>query len=67
MIDPIPTPPDVRHLRLPEVLKRTGYSRATLYRRMDAGLFPQGRKDGAIVYWPSDEVDEWQQQKRDAR
>jgi prophage regulatory protein len=33
-----------RILRLPEVMHRTGLSRATLYRRIASGDFPPGRK-----------------------
>jgi prophage regulatory protein len=46
-------------LRLPQILKRTGYSRATLYRRIKAGEFPAPGKDRRISYWPSSEVDAW--------
>jgi prophage regulatory protein len=45
-------------LRLPEVLTRSGYSRSTLYRRIDAGLFPRPVKPSQrISAWPLDEVD----------
>jgi prophage regulatory protein len=47
-------------LRLPQVLACTGYSRPTLYRRMDEGRFPRGRKDGRITWWSAREVAEWQ-------
>ena len=43
-------------LRLPEVLTRSGYSRSTLYRRIDAGLFPRPVKPSQrISAWPLDE------------
>jgi hypothetical protein len=50
-------------LRLPEVLKRSGYSRTTLYRRIAEGAFPRWIKDGRIALWPSREVDAWQAEK----
>jgi predicted DNA-binding transcriptional regulator AlpA len=47
-------------LRLRKVLSVTGYSRATLYRRIAEGKFPQPRKDGHISYWPANDVAAWQ-------
>lgn len=47
-------------LRLPQVLRITGYSRATLYRRIEEKKFPERRKDGRITYWSSNEVAAWQ-------
>lgn len=61
-----PTPPDPapggreRLIRLPEVLDRTGVSRATLYRRIGAGSFPEGRSlGGNLTAWVESEVDAW--------
>ena len=50
----------VRFLRLPEVLDRTGLSRSTIYVRLDRGLFPRPVSLGArAVGWLESEVDEW--------
>lgn len=54
---------DVKFIRLPQVKEMTGYSRATLYRRMAEGKFPKARKDGSIVYWTDVEVKDWQAKK----
>ena len=50
----------VRFLRLPEVLARTGLSRSTIYVRLDQGRFPRPVSLGArAVGWIEAEVDEW--------
>ncbi len=50
----------VRFLRLPEVLVRTGLSRSTIYVRLDQGRFPRPVSLGArAVGWIESEVDEW--------
>lgn len=50
----------VRLLRLPEVLARTGLSRSTIYVRLDQGRFPRPVSLGArAVGWIESEVDEW--------
>ena len=50
----------VRFLRLPEVLARTGLSRSTIYVRLDQGRFPRPVSLGArAVGWLESEVDEW--------
>lgn len=50
----------VRFLRLPEVLARTGLSRSTIYVRLDQGRFPRPVSLGArAVGWIESEVDEW--------
>ena len=36
--------PQKRFIRLPEVLSRTGYGRATIYRKMEDGSFPSSVK-----------------------
>ena len=54
-----PDPPD-RILRIKTVLARTGLTRSTLYRKMDAGTFPKnmristrcmGWRESAIAAW----------------
>jgi prophage regulatory protein len=48
-------------LRLPDVLKRTGYSRSGLYHKIDQGTFPAPISLGErAVGWFEEEVDEWQ-------
>lgn len=44
-------------LRLPEVCRRTGYSRSEVYRRVQAGTFPAPTKLGERASaWPEHEV-----------
>lgn len=51
---------DDDHVRLPEVIKRTGMSRSTIYRRIDQGRFPtQIEMDGNIAAWRECELAEW--------
>jgi prophage regulatory protein len=48
-----------RFLRLPAVLAATGWSRSTLYAKIDAGKFPAPVKldpDGRAVGWPENDV-----------
>ena len=50
----------VRFLRLPEVLARTGLSRSTICVRLEQGRFPRPVSLGArAVGWIESEVDEW--------
>ena len=50
----------LRILRLPEVQRRTGLSRSTIYVRLDQGRFPKPVSLGArAVGWIESEVDEW--------
>ena len=50
----------VRVLRLPEVMARTGLSRSTIYVRLEQGLFPRPVSlGGRAVGWIESEVDEW--------
>ena len=62
--------PKLRFIRLPEVLSRTGYGRATIYRKMEDGSFPSSVKlggpledpnvfDSRAVAWIEDEVEQW--------
>lgn len=49
-----------RMLRLPEVVKMTGFSQTTLWRRERDGQFPRRRRLGMnIVAWRSDEIEAW--------
>jgi prophage regulatory protein len=57
-----------RLLRLPEVIERTGLSRTSIYRAMQAGEFPRAvplfRRG---VAWPAEEVEGWIASRLDAR
>jgi len=47
-------------IRLPEVLKRTGFSKAWIYRLISEGRFPAPVKIGVrAVAFVESEVDEW--------
>lgn len=49
-----------RHVRMPELERRTGMSRSTIYRRIEAGRFPsQIPMDGNISAWWESEIAEW--------
>ena len=56
----------VRFLRLPEVLARTGLSRSTIYVQLEQGRFPRpvslGRR---AVGWIEAEVDDWIRERID--
>jgi len=49
-----------RFLRLPEVIQRTGLSRATLYRKIQKGTFPrQVEISLRCSGWRESEITEW--------
>ena len=49
-----------RLLRLGEVRARTGLARATIYRKMRDGSFPEPLKIGVrAVRWPESEIEAW--------
>ncbi|MFS6817471.1 helix-turn-helix transcriptional regulator [Citrobacter meridianamericanus] len=51
---------NIRLLRLPEVMYKTGYGKAWIYRLINEGLFPQPVKIGArAIAFVESEVDEW--------
>jgi prophage regulatory protein len=58
-------------LRRPEVSRRTGLCRSSIYQQVEAGTFPQPVKLGLrAVAWVEDEVEAWLGDKiaqRDAR
>ena len=57
-----------RILRLADVIKKTGMSRATTYRLIKEGSFPAPINLGAnSVGWVESEVDEWIGKKISAR
>jgi prophage regulatory protein len=54
-------------LRLPEVKKRTGLSRSTIYSRVDQRTFPLPVSlGGRAIGWVEAEVNEWLTQRIDA-
>jgi prophage regulatory protein len=50
---------DERFIRMPEVEKKTGLSRATIYRHVAAGDFPTQVKIGRISAWSEQEILAW--------
>lgn len=47
-------------LRLPEVIRRTGFKRSYIYQLMREGTFPQASRIGVrSVGWDSYEVEQW--------
>lgn len=49
-----------RHVRMPELERRTGMSRSTIYRRIEAGRFPSSiPMDGNIAAWWESQIAEW--------
>lgn len=47
-------------LRLPEVLRRTGLAKTTIYRKAGEGSFPLPRKlSGRAVGWTEGEITSW--------
>jgi prophage regulatory protein len=50
----------MRLLKRPEVEHKTGLSRASIYDRMDRGIFPRQVKVGPkCVGWVETEIDQW--------
>ncbi|WJS97864.1 helix-turn-helix transcriptional regulator [Novosphingobium humi] len=51
---------NLQFLRMPDVIRRTGMSRATVYRRIGAGEFPRQRQISPnVVGWLDHEITEW--------
>ena len=64
---PIPTYPP-RILRLPDVMKRVGLCRASIYNHMADGSFPLSLSLGArAVGWLEHEIDTWLMMRMQAR
>jgi len=60
--------PTIHILRLPEVMKRVGICRASIYQHMAAGVFPKTISLGArSVGWLEHEIDAWLAAKIQAR
>ena len=57
-----------RLIRLPEVQRITGASRALVYKLMAAGDFPQSVKlGGRAVAWDQGEVEAWVEERKQER
>lgn len=53
-----------RFLRLPTVMDMVGRSRTTIYRDVQAGLFPAPVRIGArSIAWDSTEIERWQAER----
>ena len=51
-------------LRLPEVIKRTGLSRSTIYKSINENQFPESIRLGPkSVAWVDSDIQEWQDGK----
>ncbi len=51
-------------IRIPEVQRRTGYSKAWIYKLIDAGKFPKQVKVGIrSIAFVESEIDEWINQR----
>ncbi|WP_373467411.1 helix-turn-helix transcriptional regulator [Serratia fonticola] len=51
-------------IRLPDVQRRTGYSKAWIYRLMSQGKFPTSVKIGSrAIAFVESEIDEWVNQR----
>ena len=63
--DPLPN----RIIRMPEVIDRTGLSKAQVYKLIKTHKFPQQVRLGTstTVGWPEHEVDEWVRQRIEER
>lgn len=49
-----------RLIRLPEVMGRTGMSRATIYRKQADGTFPKSIRLGhSMIAWYESDVNDW--------
>ena len=60
--------PSIHILRLPDVMKRTGICRASIYQHMASGVFPKSISLGArSVGWLEHEIDAWLAAKIQAR
>lgn len=65
---PLPSPVQERFMRLPEVIRVSGLSRATIYELMSKGAFPKKVPlGGRNVAWPESEINAWVKVRMAAR
>ena len=65
---PLPSPVQERFMRLPEVIRISGLSRATIYELMRKDAFPQNVSlGGRNVAWPESEISAWVKARMAAR
>ena len=51
-------------IRFPEVIKRTGYRRTSIYEKIAEGTFPAPIKLGPrAVAWVSEEIEKWMDER----
>ncbi len=50
---------NLKRLRLPQVIEKTGWKRPTIYKKIAQGTFPKQRKDGRTSYWFEHEINDW--------
>lgn len=50
---------ELKRLRLPQVKEKTGWQRATIYKKIKNGEFPPPKKDGRTSYWFEHEINDW--------
>ncbi len=58
-----PSVEEIRFLRLPDVERRVGLKKTTIYRLVKFGMFPAPRKlagVGNVSVWPDVEIHQWQ-------
>lgn len=58
---------NLKLIRLPEVMERTGLARPTIYRAVARQQFPKPVKFGSATSWVSHEVENWIRARMDAR
>lgn len=64
MASKTPLVPCISILRRPDVERRTGLSRSTIYLKVAQGVFPEPIKLGPrAIGWVATEIDEWLQQQ----
>lgn len=60
----IQTMPQIRMLRLPEVIRKTALSRSQIYRLIGMGVFPKQIHLGErTAGWVEQEIEEWLMQR----
>ena len=53
-----------KFIRLPEVIRRTGYKRTSIYEKISEGTFPAPIKLGPrAIAWVSEEIEKWMDER----